>query len=319
MSSLVSNLARPHVLISHIKLTFNKTLLPLQNPSYFIFLLLCFSFSVPLHISNVPLFLLSLIVSADSCYSLHLLFFSLSLPPKFFCVTLRLICCNSSILTPIFPLLLYLFHTIIFVSFHSYFYFVYISAAFCLEDGGNSGYAKSSLTSQTTSHYFRHSGHLNSPPLTVPLFFFYGSAAPVGPDFYILEVSRSYSDTPQYVGLLWTSDRSDTETSTWQHTTLTRGRHSCPRRDSNPKSQEANGRRPTPWTTQPLASAHSSYTCLRSYSLPVAWSVRSYVLFGRVKLTWSNKPKQRTLVYHDARRVCQLFVTQIPDRHGFPL
>jgi hypothetical protein len=35
-------------------------------------------------------------------------------------------------------------------------------------------------------------------------------------------------DTPHSVGLLWTSDQSDLETSTWQHTTLTRDRHPCP-------------------------------------------------------------------------------------------
>jgi hypothetical protein len=50
------------------------------------------------------------------------------------------------------------------------------------------------------------------------------------------------------VGLLWTSDQPDAETSTWQHTTLTRDRHSCPRRDSNLQSQEESGRRTTPST-----------------------------------------------------------------------
>ena len=40
----------------------------------------------------------------------------------------------------------------------------------------------------------------------------------------IVQVSRSYSDTQTHthsVGLLWTSDQPDTQTSTWQHTTLT--------------------------------------------------------------------------------------------------
>jgi len=44
------------------------------------------------------------------------------------------------------------------------------------------------------------------------------------------------------VVLLWKSDRSVTETSTWHHT----NRHPCPRRYSNSQSQQANGRRPTP-------------------------------------------------------------------------
>jgi hypothetical protein len=38
-------------------------------------------------------------------------------------------------------------------------------------------------------------------------------------------------DTPQSVGLLWTSDQLVTEASTWQHTT---DKHPCPRWDSNP-------------------------------------------------------------------------------------
>jgi hypothetical protein len=38
------------------------------------------------------------------------------------------------------------------------------------------------------------------------------------------EVPRSHSHTPHSVGLLWTSDRPFTETSTWQHTTITRDR-----------------------------------------------------------------------------------------------
>ena len=40
---------------------------------------------------------------------------------------------------------------------------------------------------------------------------------PFGQDFLIVEVSRLHSDTPHSVGLLWTSDRPVTETSTWQH------------------------------------------------------------------------------------------------------
>jgi len=41
----------------------------------------------------------------------------------------------------------------------------------------------------------------------------------VGHDLNI-EDSRSHSDTPQSVGLLWTSDQLVAEPSTWQHTTL---------------------------------------------------------------------------------------------------
>ena len=56
----------------------------------------------------------------------------------------------------------------------------------------------------------------------------------------------AHNDTPQSVGLLCTSDQPVAETSTWQHTTLTTDKLPCPRRDSNPQSQQASGRRPTP-------------------------------------------------------------------------
>jgi hypothetical protein len=60
------------------------------------------------------------------------------------------------------------------------------------------------------------------------------STALVSRGFLIVEVSRSYSDTSHSVELLWMSDRSVAETSTWQHKTITTDRHPCPRRDSNP-------------------------------------------------------------------------------------
>jgi len=54
-------------------------------------------------------------------------------------------------------------------------------------------------------------------------------------DLLSLEVSKSHNDTPQFVGLLWTSDQLVAETSTWQNTTLTTETHPCHRRDSNPQ------------------------------------------------------------------------------------
>jgi hypothetical protein len=47
-----------------------------------------------------------------------------------------------------------------------------------------------------------------------PIFFFFMARQPVvGQGLLIVEASRSHS-----VGLLWTSDQPDAETSTWQHT-----------------------------------------------------------------------------------------------------
>jgi hypothetical protein len=56
----------------------------------------------------------------------------------------------------------------------------------------------------------------------------------VGFSILILEVSRSHSDTPQSVGLLWTSDQPVAETYLPHNTTLTTDKHPCSRRVSNP-------------------------------------------------------------------------------------
>ena len=70
--------------------------------------------------------------------------------------------------------------------------------------------------------------------------FFHGSTALVGWDIPIADISRSNAEKPHSVGLLWTSDRPVTETSTWQHTTLTTDRHPCPPtgiRNRNPSNR----------------------------------------------------------------------------------
>jgi hypothetical protein len=77
----------------------------------------------------------------------------------------------------------------------------------------------------------------------------------VGQGLLNTEASRSQSDTSRSVGLLWTSDEPNVETSTWQNTTHTRDIHPCHRWNSNPQSQQASGRRPTPQTASPLRSA----------------------------------------------------------------
>jgi len=48
-------------------------------------------------------------------------------------------------------------------------------------------------------------------------------------------------DTPHLVGLLWTSDQPNAQTSTWQHTTLTRDSINAPgrNRNHNPSQREA--------------------------------------------------------------------------------
>jgi hypothetical protein len=65
-------------------------------------------------------------------------------------------------------------------------------------------------------------------------FFLTAQQPPLGHGPLFIKASRSHSDTPHSVELLWTSDWSDTENSTRQHTTVTTDRHPCPRWDSNP-------------------------------------------------------------------------------------
>jgi hypothetical protein len=70
-----------------------------------------------------------------------------------------------------------------------------------------------------------------------------GATAPSGwgPPHY-----RRFMITLGYTTLLWASDKPDKETSTGQHTTLTRDTHPGFQRDSKPQSQQVSGRRPTP-------------------------------------------------------------------------
>ena len=65
----------------------------------------------------------------------------------------------------------------------------------------------------------------------------------------------THTDTPNAVGLLWTGDQSNAETSTWKHPTLRRDRYSRHWRDSNLQAQKSRGLRPTPSIAQPLGSA----------------------------------------------------------------
>jgi len=58
------------------------------------------------------------------------------------------------------------------------------------------------------AHHFLHVSRIRVKPLTLRLLMSYMYGAP------ILDVSRSHNDTPQSVGILWTSDQLVAETST---------------------------------------------------------------------------------------------------------
>jgi len=49
----------------------------------------------------------------------------------------------------------------------------------------------------------------------------------VGLDFLTVEASRLHSDAPHSVELLWMSDQPEAQTSTCQHTLLTRDKYPC--------------------------------------------------------------------------------------------
>jgi len=89
--------------------------------------------------------------------------------------------------------------------------------------------------------------------------FFIARQSLVGQGLLIVGALR-HSDTLHWVGVLWTSDQPDAEISTWQHTTITTERRPYPRRDSNPQSQQASGRRPTSYSAWPPGSALAGYT-----------------------------------------------------------
>ena len=79
--------------------------------------------------------------------------------------------------------------------------------------------------------------------LVFSCFFFHGTTAASGPGPHYRGFTITFR---QSVGLLWTSDQPDAETSIRQHTKLTRDRRTCPRRDSNPQLLQASDRKPTP-------------------------------------------------------------------------
>lgn len=66
------------------------------------------------------------------------------------------------------------------------------------------------------------------------------------------------------VGLLWTKTSPSNRPVITQHTTMTRLKHSCPQRDSNPRSQPSSGHRPMPQTAGTPRLAYRKH--------PVLWS-----------------------------------------------
>jgi hypothetical protein len=103
----------------------------------------------------------------------------------------------------------------------------------------------------------------------------------VGLGFLIFEVSRSHSDTPHSVGLLWTSDRLVAETSTGQHITLTRDWHPRSRREFEPAIPASKRT-----TADPRLRPHGHWD--RQY-IPYQIKILLSVLYGRKTYSLSLK------------------------------
>jgi len=100
--------------------------------------------------------------------------------------------------------LLFPFHVIIHFPFLVTLGVGYASVAFCRGDGDSCFCKKSVVTSQTARPYFTMwAPEIFSVYLTPFSFLWLGSA--VGHGLFIFEVSKSHSDTPHSVGILWTS------------------------------------------------------------------------------------------------------------------
>ena len=126
--------------------------------------------------------------------------------------------------------------------------------------------------------------HWKKKPMDI--FFYHGATAHSGPrphhcrGFIISLRHTTLSRSPLDQ---WSARRRDLYLT--KHIKLTRDRHPCHRRDSNPQSQQASCRRPTPYTARALGSANphgldlSNFICWRLQITKLTW--HSYLLFLR--------------------------------------
>jgi len=80
----------------------------------------------------------------------------------------------------------------------------------------------------------------------VCFYYFLCAVAPRGPGRPHSRFCITHNNAPHSVRLLWTSDQLHVETSTWQHTTFTTDRHSCPQVGFEPTVSA--GERPQTYT-----------------------------------------------------------------------
>jgi len=101
--------------------------------------------------------------------------------------------------------------------------------------------------------------HITTYCIVEIIFFSMAQQPPVVQGLFIIEVAQLHSDTAHSVGLLldkWSVRRRDL----YLTTHITHKRHSCPRRNSNPQSQQASDRKPMPLTALSLGPAWNCNT-----------------------------------------------------------
>ena len=97
----------------------------------------------------------------------------------------------------------------------------------------------------------------------------------IGLLLHLITLNHTHTHTHTHtIGLLWTRDQPDAETSTWQQTTYRRDRHACPGRNSNPQSQQAWG--PKTYALDRAATGIGYLWEIRNINAPFGQSVELF-------------------------------------------
>ena len=76
----------------------------------------------------------------------------------------------------------------------------------------------------------------------------------------------------------------------------THNKHPCPRWDSNPQSQQASGRRPTPYTARPLGPAGNCFTFTK-FITNLYYTIYFWLVLRHVS-AWLHRPSSGNSLWH---------------------